>query len=62
MKRNKNEKVFIKLKETDYIFDGRTYDFTINDRKFSTHRYTNLIVFYILINLCFEIKSLFIIL
>ena len=29
MERNKNEKVFIKLKKTDYIFDGRTYDFKL---------------------------------
>ena len=54
-----NEKLFMKLKETDYIFDDRTHDFIINDRKFSIHRCTDLIVFNILINLCFEIKTIF---
>ena len=59
MKRDMNEKVFMKLKETDYIIDDRTHDFIINDHKFSIHKCIYLIVFNILINLCFEIKALF---
>ena len=55
MKRDMNEKVFMKLKETDYIIDDRTHDFIINYRKFDIDKCIYLIVFNILINLCFEI-------
>ena len=51
MKGDMNEKVLIKPKETDNIFDARTYDFTINYHLFNTHRCTSLIV---LINLLFQ--------
>ena len=56
-----NEKVFMKPKETDNIFDGRKYDFIINYRKLSIYKYTYLIVFKILINLCFESKTFFVV-
>ena len=51
MEGDEDENVFIKPKETDYICNGRTHDFTIYDRRSSIHRCICLIVFHILIHL-----------